>query len=233
MITAQGSLAQESLQFVLVGITPEASDITIVNSTLKNSLAVAITTVTSYLADGDANFTQPQAIQNAFTLGTVSGANAIGSRLDSIGKYAGVTRYGNNFSGPMTLNDDQFTILILIALIKNSATSDFFSIQALIFEFFQGIINVWDHQDMRMSYYFDASIGTQQLAEFFVVGGYLPKPMAVQLATVTYAPNIATKKFLGFRTYLVPLYNASGANTYSSYSTTKPWKTYAYGVNNV
>lgn len=229
-VVVQGSLATKNLKFVMVGVTPQASDVTMTSNTLKNGAAASITATTSYLNSGDANLTLPQAIQNAFTLGTVSGANAIGPRLDSIGKYVGVTRYGYNFTGPMTLNDNQFTILILIAIIKNSATSDFSSIQNLIHQFFNGIIQVWDHQDMRMSYYFDSTIGTQQLAEFFVQGGFLPKPMGVQLATVTYAPNIATKKFLGFRTYMLPLYNASGVNTYSAYSLTKPWKSYSYGV---
>jgi hypothetical protein len=217
--TVQGSLQTKNLSIAMIGVTPQASSVTITTSTLETSGSVAITSATNFTdingnpTPGDPKNTLPQAIQSAFTLGNAGGAIAVGSRLDSIGKLQGVTRFGYNFSGPMTLDDDQFTVLILIAIIKNSATSDLNSIQNLLNTFFHGIINIFDHQDMRISYFFDASLGTQQLAEFFVKGGFLPKPMAVELSTVTYAPGILSTKFFGMRTMLIPPFNVSGMNT--------------------
>ncbi len=131
----------------------------------------------------------PVAVQNAFTLGTAEGV-----QLDVIGKYAGVSRYGYDFSGPVTLSDEDFTQLIRIAIITNSSGSSLADIQSLLDFFFPGILFVFDHQDMRMSYFFDSDAGSTTLAQVFVKQARLPKPMGVQLATLIYTTDL---KFFG------------------------------------
>jgi len=122
----------------------------------------------------------PLLVQTAFNMD----GSAVGVQLDVLGKYAGVTRSGYGLQGqPITLDDADFTKLIKLAIITNSSGSDFNTIQSLLQIFFANEIFVFDHKDMRMSYYIDSRVGSTNLLELFITENLLPKPMAVQLAS--------------------------------------------------
>lgn len=171
----------------------------------------------------------PTQVLNAFDLNTLnSGAPAVGDQLDILGKYAGVSRTGNGFLGPITLDDADFLSLITIAIIQNSAGSSLKDIQGLIALFFPAQMLVFDYKDMTMSYLISTSVGSFDLVQIFVNEGLLPKPMGVRLRITIYIPNI-TNAF-GFRTYLLPGFNVSPFNSYASYQTNWPWISYANAV---
>ncbi|CAK9250666.1 unnamed protein product [Sphagnum jensenii] len=110
----------------------------------------------------------PLAVQNAFNLNT-----AVGKQLDIIGKYAGVTRYGSGLDGsPIILGDSDFLSFIKIAIVKNGYSSSLFAIQTFLNIYFPGAMLVFDYQDMRMSYFLNSAIGSQQLAQIFVTTGF-------------------------------------------------------------
>lgn len=165
----------------------------------------------------------PMAVQNAFTIGS-----AVGVQLDVIGKYVGVTRYGNGFSMPITLNDADFTQLIRIAILSNNAGSSLYTIQGLLSTFFAGQIFVFDYKNMHLSYFINSSVGSQDLVQLLVTQKLLPKPMAVAIASIIYAPTIDT--FFGFRTYDLPAVNSTPANDYTNYELDRPWLNYGYAL---
>lgn len=165
----------------------------------------------------------PLQLQDAWNLD-----NATGAQLNVLGKYIGVTRFVYDFSGPVTLSDADFRTLIRIKIIQNNGGSSLADIQDLLFTYFSGAIFVYDYQDMTMSYVFGAAIGSQQLAEVFVVGGFLPKPMGVGLRATIYNPNDLI--FFGMRTYLSPAFEANPFNEYADYKTDWPWLTYEYAL---
>ena len=141
--------------------------------------------------------TLPLTLQNAFNL---TGSNiAAGKQLDVLGKYAGVFRSGNGFTGPITLNDSDFLQLIQLAIVTNNEGSDLSTIQSLLNRFFPNEIFVFDYRNMRMSYLISSTIGSQNLVQLFVTEGLLPRPMGVQLSVTVYAPII--NSFFGFITY--------------------------------
>lgn len=222
-VVVSGSIASKSLAVLFSQVDAPANALTVTSNTLATSGAVAITVAITTPYVGDASNTLPLGLQLAFSIGT-----AVGPQLDIIGKYAGVSRNGNNFSGPVTLDDSDFTQLIKIAIVQNSSGSALADIQNLLFLFFPGVITVFDYADMSMDYFFDASIGSNTLAEFFVMGGHLPKPMGVQLGTLVYASPI--NNFFGGRTMLVPPHGTHGFNTMAVYNTGCPWLQMADGI---
>lgn len=133
----------------------------------------------------------PIAAQNAFNMD----GTAIGSQLDVLGKYTGVTRNGYGLTGqPISLSDVDFFTLIKISILTNSAGSDLGTIQNLIHTFFPGELFVFDYKDMRMSYLVNSTVGSQNLVELFITENLLPKPMGVQLSAPIYSSNL---KFFG------------------------------------
>lgn len=165
----------------------------------------------------------PALVQAAFDIGT-----AVGVQLDVIGKYAGVTRNGYDFSGPITLDDGDFTILIRLAILQNNSGSSLADIQNLIFLFFPGQLLVFDHADMSIDYFFNSTFGSSSLVELFVKQHRLPKPMGVQIGALIYAPGI--NNLFGFRTYSLGPYNVHGFNTYSVYDTNCHWLHYSDAI---
>lgn len=161
----------------------------------------------------------PLAVQDAFDIDT-----AVGVQLDVLGKYAGVSRTAYDFTGPITLDDDDFRTMIKIAIIKNGFGSSLSDIQNLIWQFFEGALLVFDFKTMRMGYFFDSAIGSRPLAEVFVKSDFLPKPMGVQLSALIYSNNI--NSFFGFRTYDLPPFNVTGFNDYDNYDEAAPWLNY-------
>lgn len=165
----------------------------------------------------------PLAVQNAFNIDT-----AIGAQLDVIGKYAGVTRSGNSFSGPMVLNDEDYRKIIKLKIIQNNSGSSLSEIQDLLAQYFQGLIRVFDYKDMSMSYYVSAEFGSQQLVEFFINKGLLPVPMAVGLGSTIYHPDL---KFFSFSNYSQGTPVDYPMNLYTDQHDEWPWLTYAYAIN--
>lgn len=167
----------------------------------------------------------PLAVQAAFEIGS-----AVGVQLDVIGKYVGVSRSGNGFFGPITLNDVDFTALIRIAIITNNADASLATIQQLFHQYFAGQILVFDYQTMQLSYFIDSSVGSQSLVQLLVTEKLLPKPMGVGISSIVYAPGIT--KFFGFRTYSLSPRNSSPFNTYSNYNNQSPWLNNSYLISN-
>jgi len=217
-VTVAGAIASQLLTITFTGVTPPALLLTAGSNSLQTSGAVAIT-----LSVVATDQMLPLAVQNAFSL-----TSAVGAQLAILGKYAGVTPNGFTFSGPITLNDTQFRSLIQAMIARNMLQGDLSSIQTLISTYFSGVIQVFDNQGLRMSYFYEAAIGSNPVAEFFVKLGALPKPMGVQLATLTYAyPNSA---FFGMRTYFYAGVGISPLNSYTNYQSNRPWLSYANGI---
>jgi hypothetical protein len=143
----------------------------------------------------------PVAVQNAYDLNTAEGV-----QLDVIGKYVGITRYGTDFSGPISLSDSDFRQLIKFAIIRNNGGSSLYDIQKLISVFFPGDFLVFDFKNMQMSYFFSTAIGSAQLAEMILIQGLLPKPMGVGIGSVIYAPYV--NQFFGMISYQVTAFPA-------------------------
>lgn len=209
---------------VFTGVTPIADLLVLVSSTLTAS------SVPVSVAIDETDVTLPVAVQNAFNL--IGDDTAVGVQLDVLGKYVGVTRSGNGFSGPITLDDADFLSLIRMAIVTNSSGSSLATIVGLLNQFFPGLILVFDFKNMQMSYLIDSAIGSYDLAQIFVTEGLLPKPMAVQVASVIYSPDI--RRFFGCTTYedvqaglIVP---NSPFNTYQDYEMNRPFLVYQNAI---
>jgi hypothetical protein len=161
-------------------------------------------------------------VQNAFSIDT-----AVGVQLDIIGKYAGVSRYAYDFNGAVTLNDTDYRILIKMKVVQNNSGSSLADIQFLLNEYFQGAFLVFDYTNMQLSYMFDATYGSNQLAEILVKQKSLPKPMGVQLGALIFIANI--NNAFGMGSYTVPAYNVVGFNDYSN-SVSGTWISYSNAI---
>lgn len=222
-VTVSGSLALQAIQITFAGVISPVAFLSIPISTLADANGVP---VVSNIVSND--FLLTQLIPNSYDLNT-----AVGIQLDVLGKYVGVSRQGYDFSGPVTLTDDEFRIVIKFAILSNSNGSSLSNIWDAIYIFFPNVLTVFDYQDMRMGYFFDSIIGSQVVAEFVVKAGLLPKPMGVQLGALIYAPNI--NNFFGMSgmlhdgTYLPP-YHSSPFNTYDDYTMDTPWLSYSDAI---
>lgn len=164
----------------------------------------------------------PTQVMNAYNL--VGDNLAVGKQLDVLAKYVGVSRMGSGFSGPITLDDDNFRILIQMGIIRNFSGSALSDIVGLIYRFFGSQILVFDYQNMQMSYLISSAIGSQDLVQMFITQGLLPKPMGVGLSTVIYTPTIDS--FFGMGSYEIPAYDNKPFNTYEDYQFDWPWLKY-------
>lgn len=217
-VTVAGSIASQTLIVTLTGVTPPADLLVVSADGLLDGSSNPV-----LISVEEMDVTLPIAIQNAFNLLT-----AVGSQLDVLGKYAGVTRSGFGFTGFITLDDAEFLQLIQMSILRNTAGSSLATIQTLIGTYFPGQILVFDYADMRLSYILSSVFLPLDLVQLFISEGLLPKPMGVQLSSVIYAPDILT--LFGFRTYFFPAHNASPFNSYQSYQTDFPWLTYQYAI---
>ncbi len=145
----------------------------------------------------------PLSVQDAFNIDT-----AVGVQLDVVGKIIGASRYGRDFSGPATLDDTQFRAYILICVAQNVMGSSLEDVQLFLGAFFPGIILVFDHQDMRINYFFDSDAPSAELAEFFVMANRLPRPIGVQMGATVYVPDHTI--YFGFARNLTGAYNSTG-----------------------
>lgn len=170
--------------------------------------------------------TLPIAVENGFDL---LGDNiAVGAQLDILGKYAGVSRTGPGFTTVITLNDADFLQLIRMAIALNTAGSSLYDIQAFLNQFFPEQIFIFDFKDMTIAYAISSEVGNLDLIQRFVAGGYLPRPMAVQIPYIIYTPSLDNA--YGFRTYDYQSPYISGFNSYLDYQTDAPWISYANGI---
>lgn len=183
-----------------------------------NTLGVTITVT-------ETDVILPLAVENAFNL--TGDSVAVGAQLDILGKYAGVTRSGQGFTSFITLSDADFLTLIKLAVIKNSAQSDLYSIQTLMFTFFPNQVVVTDFKTMRMSYMFSEAVASLDLLQMVVNQDLIPVPMAVGLAIIL-APDVLS--FFGFRTYPAAAVDNTPFNDYGDYQTDWPWLSYADSI---
>ena len=165
----------------------------------------------------------PVSVQNAFDIDTAEGV-----QLDVIGKYAGVTRYGQGQNAPIILIDSEFRLLIKLAIIKNSYGSSLAEIQQLLNQFFPDAIFVFDYLNMRMSYFVDSTAFSNELIQLVIQQDLLPYPMAVERGAIIYTDIL--DMFFGFRTYGAPGYNNNPFNDYDDYQMDWPWLTYDYAI---
>ena len=151
---------------------------------------------------------------------------AVGKQLDVLGKYIGIDRsnYGRN-GNVITLTDSDYVILLLFGLITNSLSSSYYEIRNAIFQSFENNVQVFDFQNMRMSYFIDSSIGSEDLIDVLASQKLLPKPVGVQLADIVYAP--IQNNFFGFQGY-ESTNNSKPFNTYDNYSLESPWLSYDF-----
>ena len=161
-------------------------------------------------------------VQNAFNIDTADGV-----QLDIIGKYAGVSRYAYDFAGAITLSDTDYRILIKMKVVQNNSGSSLADIQNLLNQYFQGAFLLFDYANMQLSYMFDATYGSNQLAEILVKQKSLPKPMGVQLGALIFIANI--NNVFGMGSYTVPAYNVVGFNDYSD-SVSGTWLSYTNAI---
>ena len=159
----------------------------------------------------------PVDVQNAFAIGTAEGV-----QLDVIGKYVGVERNGYGLSGQtIMLNDADYTTLIKMVIIKNNSGSSLATIQDLLSSNFPGQIFISDNQTMGLNYLIKESLGTSDLLELLVTGGYLPAPMGVEVSAVV-VPDIDFP-FFAFYNSDNPSAVISGFNFYAFYNPNSPW----------
>ena len=151
----------------------------------------------------------PLTAKDAYDLET-----AVGSQLDTVGKYQGVTRYSRGLNGSFVLDDTDFRNLIKMAIVKNSSNSSLSTIQYFLYTYFPNQIFVFDDQAMRMHYLID--IGTENLMYAFINELLLPRPTGVQLTGIFYVDSVPL--LFGFRNYVSPS-NGVGLNSYTDYQT--------------
>ena len=161
----------------------------------------------------------PLEVQNAFDV-----EDAIGAQLDVLGNYAGVERGGYVFGTFVSLDDDDYRSLIKLALIKNNSGSSLAEIQQLLFDFFPSQIFVVDYANMRLGYLIDSDAGSINFVFIAIQNNLLPKPMAVGIGGIIYAPDVTI--FFGFEAYAGVNPNNKPLNTYSVYNSS--WRFLKY-----
>jgi hypothetical protein len=162
----------------------------------------------------------PLAVQKAFNVN-----NCVGVQLDVVGKYVGAHRI---ITGPnnikITLSDDDFRVIIKLAIVRNNAVSSLADIETMLVEFFGSKILITDNATMQLNYFITSDIGSSDLQYAIVYGDYLPRPMGVEVAAIIVPP--LTHNYFGMRTYFSAGTNISPLNTYDFYNTTYPWFSY-------
>jgi hypothetical protein len=187
-------------------------------STSPKAIATIQGTVLPYLMDQ-----LPNQILNAYNINPSLGPIAVGTQLDIIGKYIGVSRTVNGPNGPVSLDDDDFLTLMQFVIIKNTTNSSLASIVSLITTFFPGEVFITDSANMQIAYTIVESLGSANLLYALQFGNYLPVPMAVGIS-VTVIPSY-TNPFFTFSTYSV---NATGPGfqSYFNLVLNTPWLQY-------
>lgn len=215
-VTVTGSITT-GFTITFLGVPPVALLLEVSTNTLSPAVVPQVT---------ETDMTLPLAVQNAFNL---TGPNiAVGVQLDTLGKYAGVSRNGYGTGGqPIALGDSDYLTLIQMKIATNNQNASLETIQNYLYTFFPNQVFVYDYQDMRLSYVISSSIGSTNLVEMMITNNLLPRPTGVQISSTTVIPD-PTKLFC-FRTYRAACVGTP-FNTYSSYNLTWKWLTYGEGV---
>lgn len=161
----------------------------------------------------------PQILERAFDLETAEGV-----QLDIIGKYIGIKRRVNTFTGSVTLSDSDYRILLKVKRATNTIGSSFAEIQNFIYTNLKGSFFAFDHANMSMSFYINSTQISSDLAQAIVEQGVLPKPMGVSYASIVYLPSL--DNIFGFDDYNFISGSNVGFDTYSSYDPTKQFLKY-------
>lgn len=214
-VTVTGSIASQLLTVTFTGVAPPALLLSVFSNTLFLSSSVSITIT-------ETDETLPLAVQDGFNLIAGTGI-ASGVQLDVLGAYAGVTRSGQGFTQPITLDDSDFYQFIQMAIIRNQSGSSLATIQSFLNMFFPNEIFVTDNANMTMNYVISQTAGSENLVQLFVTEGLLPVPMAVGV-TIFFPP---TANLFAFRTYEAPAPSFTRPfNDYASYQTDWTWISY-------
>lgn len=214
-ITVAGSIASQLLTVTFTGVPPPALSLVVFSNTLFNTSSVSITIT-------ETDETLPLAVQDGFNL-ILGSTIASGVQLDILGAYVGVTRSGQGFTQPITLDDADFYQFIQMAIIRNQSGSSLATIQSFLNMFFANEIFVTDNANMTMNYVISQTAGSENLIQLFVTEGLLPVPMAVGV-TIFFPP---TGNLFSFRTYeaAAPAFTRP-FNDYASYQTNWTWLSY-------
>jgi len=114
-------------------------------------------------------------IKNGFNID-----NSVGKQLDVLGKYVGVSR--ELYS---SLPDDDYRILVKMAIVKNSTNGSLKEIDDLFYLFFDRKINVFDNYDMSITVTYDPFI--ESIITVAKDNGIIPKPLGVELTLVRFS----------------------------------------------
>jgi hypothetical protein len=216
-VTVSGSIASGLLTVTFTGVTPPATLLVLGANTLSPVTTPIITEI---------DVTLPIAVQNAFN---ITGSNpAQGVQLDVIGKYVGVTRTAQGFTSQITLDDADFRSLIKLATVENNAGSSTAEIVKILNDFFPAEVFLFDRQTMEFDYFISTAVGSQDFIQIVIAESQLPKPMAVRIRLIIYAPVI--NMFFGFRTYEMPAFNVTPFNDYTTYHLDYPWLSYKNAI---
>lgn len=159
----------------------------------------------------------PSAVLNAYDIGS-----AVGPQLDVIGKYVGASRSGYGPSGPITLVDSDFRLLIQLAVVKNNSGSSLGTIQSELHSYFGNSILISDSADMQINYSIVNTFGTSALQSIILYNDILPRPMGVT-ASVSIITPIAGN-FFCFSTYSANAPTGTAPfNDYNFYHPTYIW----------
>lgn len=221
-VTVSGSPAEGFITVKMLGVTPVSELLYASNVTMQSIGSVPVTV--SIL---ETDKILPLAVQDAFNI-LPGFTPAVGTQLEVLGKYAGVKRNGRGFSTFLTLSDSDFLLLIKMAIGRNSAQSDLASIDQFLSDFFPGQIFVYDYDNMHLGYFIAPGSISSDLLQAFIGQGLLPKPMGVTISPIIYSVN--NELLFGFNTYTTVNPYASPFNSYTNYSQTVTWLTYAYIV---
>lgn len=218
-VTVSGSIASQLLTVTFTGVTPPA--LLLVNT--FNSLQAGTSSISVDISETD--LTLPLAIQNGFNL--IGDDVAQGVQLDTLGKYAGVTRTGAGTQGqPITLSDSDFQILIQMAIVRNNSGSSMSDITNIIYNFFGTSILVFASGKMHLTYMI-SSVASSNLIQLFIGEQLLPAPMGVGISVI-YAPVI--NEFFAFVTYEAPVQSpvTTPFNDYQNSQPSSLWFSYQY-----
>lgn len=214
-ITVLGSIASLTLTVTFTGVvSPALSLVVFSNLLFATSVSVAITIT-------ETDEVLPLAVQDSFNL--VPGTpTAVGVQLDTLGKYAGVTRSGQGFTSFITLDDVDFYTFIQMAIAQNSSGSSLSDILNFMFAFFGTNVLVYDNKNMTMTFFISTTVGTSDVLQLLITQGRLPVPMAVR-ATVFLIPVVLEKLFAfqDVRNVTPPV--GHGFTTAQAYDATGHW----------
>lgn len=153
----------------------------------------------------------PASVRDGFSI-----EDAVGEQLDVIGKVVGVRRTND-------LSDADFKILIRLKVVINNSESTTYEIQEFLNEYFDEQVYFFDHQTMRVGYFIDTNLWSEELSLSALQQDVLPYPMSVERSSTIFADTETLKIFYGFRTYGSESYNSSPMNDYGSYEESFPW----------